>query len=67
MLKDERLKCELTDSELIKKGRQMISNLCKSGATAWTMRVPPDPNNDSDFILMEVIDRFEKLSHENNT
>ena len=54
-------KCNLSNTELIKKVSELNSKLCKNGSSAWSMRVPPDPNKDSDLLIQELIERFEKL------
>jgi len=55
-------KCNLSDYELIEKCRSLIFQLCKYGGKDWTMSVPVDFNNDSDMILMEIVDRFQNMT-----
>lgn len=60
-------KCTLSNTELIKKCRRIISEVSEKGRKAWTMNVPPEPNLDSDYILTEIVDRFETLGTEHST
>ena len=50
---------EIPDSELIEKGRKWVSDLCASGGRKWSLRVPPDPENDPDLIFSEIMRRYE--------
>lgn len=47
----------------IEKCRKIIYKACDG---RWTMCVPPDKNNDSDFVLGEAIDELEKYQKEAN-
>ncbi len=53
--------CELTDKELITKIDEWNGKLCKTGGRAWTLSVPPKPNNDPDLLIAELCKRFERL------
>ena len=48
---------EIPKDEIIKKSRDIISDICKGGKK-FTMHVPPSKNC-SDMILCEVIKRYE--------
>ena len=52
-------KCELSNSELIAKCKEWVSKLCKSGGSAWTLRVPVDFNTDPDILFNELANRLE--------
>jgi len=52
------LKCALSNEELLIKCEQWINDLCRSGGKAWSLHVPPEVNNDPDFLFSELIDRF---------
>ena len=52
-------RCTLTDSELIAKAHEWISNLCQTGGKAWCLRVPVDVNHDPDMIFSELCNRLE--------
>lgn len=54
-------KCMLSDDDLSKACYDLISKMCKTGGRAFTMSVPVDVNRDSDIILCELIERFNKL------
>jgi hypothetical protein len=47
------------DLELIEAAKQLIIDLAKD-RSKWRMCIPPQ-KDDSDELLMEVVDRFEKL------
>lgn len=51
-------KCTLNDDDLILKCEAWIDKLCKTGAKAWSLRVPVDYNNDPDMLFDELIKRF---------
>ena len=51
----------LSDSELVEKCRTWISELCRSGGRAWTLRVPVDMSRDPDILFSELIRRFEAM------
>lgn len=51
---------KLTDAELIRCGKEWISDLC-NGRRQWTMHVPARVDEDSDLVLSELIHRFERL------
>lgn len=58
----EKLNAELAaipTPELVEKARNWISDLCKSGASKWSLRVPPDPQRDPDLIFGELCRRLE--------
>ncbi len=50
--------CTLTNEELIEKCYKWVSDLCKTGGKAWSLRVPPNFNNDPDILFCELIGRF---------
>lgn len=50
--------CDLTDEVLIDKCYQWISDLCKTGGMAWTLRVPVDMERDPDILFTELISRY---------
>lgn len=50
--------CDLTDEALIDKCYQWISDLCKTGGRAWTLRVPVDMERDPDILFTELISRY---------
>ncbi len=54
--------CTLSDAELIEKVRKINSDLCRTGAKSWTLRVPPDPNNCPDMLIEELCSRLEKAT-----
>jgi len=49
----------IEDLELIKKSKEVVNKLCKTGGKSFTMSVPVKLE-DSDVILSELIKRFEK-------
>ena len=51
----------LSDSELVEKCSKWISELCRSGGRAWTLRVPVDMSRDPDILFSELIRRFEAM------
>jgi hypothetical protein len=53
----KKLQFEMTDEELVEKCTNLVSDLCRSGGSKFTMRVPLDIN-DSDMLLSELIRRY---------
>lgn len=56
----------IPDAELIQMATSAISKLCMHGDRAFTMTVPPR-KDDTDIVLSEIIQRFEKLSNQNKS
>ena len=56
-----KIECTLTDKELIELAHKEIRKMCETGGGSFTMRVPANPNKDTDIILSEIIMRFEKV------
>lgn len=56
--KKEEPKCTLSNDDLIAKAEQWVSDLCKSGGNAWTLRVPVDFCHDPDIIFLELCKRL---------
>jgi len=54
----KREECTLSDSQLIEKCENWITDLCRSGGRAWCLRVPVDFNCDPDMLFSELIKRF---------
>ena len=52
--------CDLTDKELSNKVEKELDKLIKTGGASFTMRVPVEPNNDTDLLIYELINRFNK-------
>lgn len=48
----------LTDEELIKRVEKWNSKLCSSNGKAWMLCVPAEPENDPDFLIQELCDRY---------
>lgn len=46
--------------EKIERARQMVYDLC-SGKERWVMRVPAQPDRDSDLIIMAGLDAVETI------
>lgn len=53
------IQAEMPDLELIKKAKQEISRLCKTGGHSLKMSVPPLAT-DTDMIIVEIIRRYEE-------
>jgi hypothetical protein len=53
-------KCTLSNEDLIKKAKEIVSQLAKSGGRSWSLKVPVDFNNDPDMIFIELCNRFEQ-------
>lgn len=53
----------IPDVELIQMANKAISGLCVHGDRAFTMTVPPR-KDDTDIVLSEIVQRFEKLSNQ---
>ena len=51
----------LSDSELVAKCSEWVSELCRSGGRAWTLHVPVDFTRDPDVLFSELIRRFEAM------
>ena len=62
-MKIDEILCTLTNKELIAKVRDWNSKLCKSNGKDWCLTIPPNPNNDPDFLLDELCMRFENCEH----
>lgn len=56
----QKIQSEMPTDVLIEKCRQWISNLCKSGGRAWSLRVPPDPDHDPDLLFSELCRRVKE-------
>lgn len=56
----------IPDSELIQMANKAISGLCGHGDRAFVMTVPPR-KDDTDIVLSEIVQRFEKLSNQNKS
>lgn len=52
--------CTLTDEELIKKYEKLALDLATEGYKVYQMSIPPQPNEDSDYLMMEILERFKK-------
>lgn len=55
----------ISNSDLAKRSQSILNQLCKTGARSFIMSVPPRID-DTDIIFSELIDRFEKLSAQQN-
>jgi hypothetical protein len=53
--------CTLNDKELIEMAEATIQDLINTGGGSFTMCVPARPNQDTDLILSEVVNRFVAL------
>lgn len=62
----EKARCTLSDKELIEKANDWVSKLAKSGGKAWTLRIPVDFNHDPDMLFIELGERLELASVEND-
>jgi hypothetical protein len=58
------IQAEMPDDELVEKCQKWISDLCRTGAKCWSLRVPPDPEHDPDLLFNELIRRFQKTQGE---
>lgn len=58
----DKAKCTLTDVELLEACHKAISNQCTK--QRWQMTVPPDMDRDSDMLLSELCNRYEKACKE---
>ena len=50
------------DSDLIKELKIELSKLCKTYGKSFKMSIPPQIN-DTDMLICEIIERFEKLTN----
>ena len=50
---------EIPTEALVERARKWVSDLCRTGARAWSLRVPPDPENDPDMVFGELANRVE--------
>ena len=55
----EKARTEITDVDLIKKARDLLSELCKTGGKSFRMTVPPRID-DTDMIFSELIKRYQQ-------
>lgn len=53
------IQSQIPTQTLIENARGWISKLCKTGARAWSLRIPPDPEKDPDMVFGEVCRRLE--------
>jgi hypothetical protein len=60
-MSEVKLKCTLTDNELVDKSKELVSKLCETGGHSWCLRVPVDLNNDPDIIFTELGNRVLSL------
>ena len=51
---------EISNSDLIKKCRNQVRDLARTGGRSHKMSVPVN-KDDTDIILSELIDRYEKI------
>lgn len=58
-------KTTLSDDELAETLRKWVVKACKTGGRNWTLSVPVDFNRDPDMLIIELIERFEKLKTHN--
>jgi hypothetical protein len=54
------IQATIPDGQLIEKARALISELAKTGGISWSLRVPPDPENDPDMVFGEIARRLEQ-------
>lgn len=54
---------DMPANELIQKARDMVCKLAETYGKSHKMSIPPDVD-DTDMLLMEVIDRYEQLLKE---
>lgn len=57
---------EISDSDLIGMANKALKQLCTTGGHSFRMTVPPR-KDDTDIVLSEIIQRFEKLSNQNKS
>jgi len=55
-----KIQAAIPDSQLIEKAKALISELAKTGGRSWSLRVPPDPENDPDMVFGEIARRLER-------
>lgn len=53
------IQAAIPDGQLIEKAKALISELAKTGGRSWSLRVPPDPENDPDMVFGEIARRLE--------
>ncbi len=51
----EVLLAQATPGPLVEKARQHVFDLCQ-GKARWTMRIPAQPDIDSDFVILAALD-----------
>lgn len=59
--------CDLTDEILMEKCSKWVSDLCKTGGHAWTLRVPVDMDRDPDILFTELIERYKRALAKNDS
>lgn len=53
--------CTLSDGELCTSVIKWVHNLSSTGGKAWCLRVPVDFNHDPDMLMLELVERYQKL------
>lgn len=64
MTEEQKGKCTLTNEQLIAKSFEWVKKLCDTGAKAWSLQVPVNPNQDPDVIFVELGNRLSAQSRE---